>query len=57
MGRMIDTWHDLYHQGTTIDLIHCPHCQDEFVQATGHTLDELVSMTDFIPDRLEDLEI
>jgi hypothetical protein len=54
MGRMIDTWHDLYHNGTVVDLINCVHCQEEYIawdEIHGHG----VVIT--VPDRLEDLEV
>ena len=32
MGAFLDRYHDAFHNGTNVDLINCPHCQDEFVQ-------------------------
>lgn len=52
MSRMIDTWHDLYHTGTTVDLINCPHCQDEFM-AWEFDQDPETNPV----DRLEELEV
>ena len=51
MSRMIDTWHDLHHTGTTVDLINCPHCQDEFVQWFERDPEQEPV------DRLEDVEV
>lgn len=45
----LDRWHDVHHTGTTVDLINCPACQDEFIawqQGEG----------EIFPDRIEELE-
>lgn len=53
MSRMIDTWHDMYHTGTVVDLINCPHCQDEYMDWANGEGQLIIT----VPDRVEDLEV
>lgn len=55
MSAMIDRWHDAYHNGPNIDLINCPHCQDEYMSWDAARVIEGDGM--IVVDRLEDLEV
>lgn len=51
MSGFLGRFHDAHHTGSTVDLINCPFCQDEFIswqQGEGEIL-PLVNV-----DRLED---
>lgn len=52
MGAFVDRYHDVHHRGTTVDLINCPVCQDEFIEASVWSWHADGS---FSADRLEDL--
>lgn len=57
MSAFLDRYHDAFHNGTNVDLINCPHCQDEFI-AWQEGAGELPPASDvFVPDRLEDMEV
>lgn len=50
MSAFLDRYHDVHHVGTTVDLINCPVCQDEFTAW-------FEAETQYVPeDRLEDRE-
>jgi hypothetical protein len=52
MSAFLDRYHDMHHRGTTVDLINCPCCQDEFMEWAR---DRESTPVECVPvDRLED---
>lgn len=57
MSAFVDRYHDAHHKGSTVDLINCIHCQDDFIAWQG--LDIVSGEGEFLyvpVDRLEDQE-
>ena len=51
MSAFLDRYHNAYHTGTTVDLVNCPLCQDEFIAWQAEQRDAMIPTV----DRMEDL--